>query len=298
MAFVTPGWEIVLDFMQASNASLLSLPVLAQAMATERKSVAAGGPFLEPAAGRGVDGKTGATGCAIGAGNSGVAGGPKIWASEPVQISASRAPDIVFFMVRPFEIAMITARLNRTRQRKSAQQLLKCTGLIYNRDMTTTTAFKFGQLQGHIPLTPDVAASARKMGADHYAAELANEFDGEDVEVFEVPRWAPKIEAWWPAQELRELGFKRYVGDASFGGLARQDIVVTFGVDQHIDDFHGPVLCYVLHNDGLAFRQGAKGFVPVGGDWFVFNDRVKHGVKEAKGASVFVGWTVPLAEVD
>lgn len=280
--------------MQASKASTLSFPVLAQAIAAERKSVAAGGPFLDPTVARGAPG---VRGCATGVGDPGVATGPKIWANEPVQTSASRAPEIVFFIVRPFELAMITALLNRARQRKSAVQPLKCTKMIYHLSMTTTHKFKFGQLQGNIALTSDVAVAARKMGADHYAAELANEFDGEDVEVFEVPWWAPKIDGWWPTQALRELGFKRYDGDTSFGGLARQDVVVTFGVDQHIDDFHGPVLCYVLHNDGLAFRQGSKGFVPVGGDWFVFDDRVKHGVKEAKGASVFVGWTVPLVKI-
>lgn len=164
--------------------------------------------------------------------------------------------------------------------------------------MTATFAFKFGQLQGNIPLSPLVAAAAKKMGRDHYDLEFLNDFSGEDVEVFEVPRWAPSICAWWPDRDLREIGFKRRTGDANYGGRAREDIVITCGVSQHIDDFHGPVLCYVLHNDGLAFRQGAKGFVPVGGDWFVFDDRAKHGVKETKGAAVFVGWTVPLTSLD
>ncbi len=72
--------------------------------------------------------------------------------------------------------------------------------------------------------------------------------------------------------------------------------MLTAGVDQHTDDFFGPVLLVVLHNDGLRFRQGGANHVPVAGDWFIFDDRVKHGVTSARGRASFVGWSIPLRE--
>lgn len=157
-----------------------------------------------------------------------------------------------------------------------------------------TLSFKFGQLHGHVPIEPKVAVAAAKLAHEHYKDQEAKDFSGEDVEVFSIPEWAPDLQAWWPKEDLKKMGLKLRSGKNDFGGIASQDVVVTFGVAQHIDAFHGPVVCYVLHNDGLTFRQGAKGFVPVAGDWFVFNDRANHGVKEGKGEAVFMGWTVPL----
>ena len=157
-----------------------------------------------------------------------------------------------------------------------------------------TLPFKFGQLHGHVPIAPPVAAAAAQLAHAHFKEQEAQEFSGDDVEVFTIPKWAPELQAWWPKKELEGMGLKLRETPNDFGGIASQDVVVTFGVAQHIDAFHGPVVCYVLHNDGLTFRQGTKGFVPVAGDWFVFNDRANHGVKEGKGEAVFVGWIVPL----
>lgn len=155
----------------------------------------------------------------------------------------------------------------------------------------------YGTVLGHIPLDEITTERAAKFAKEHYAAEEAVEFDGEDVEVFTLPSWRPKIEAWWPEAQLRAMGYRRrpIVKDDS---RTRQDMVVTLGVDQHTDDYHGNLLCYVLHNDGLKFKQGKTTCVPKGGDWFLFDDYAKHGVKEANGAAVFVGWTVPLEEID
>lgn len=149
-------------------------------------------------------------------------------------------------------------------------------------------AFKFGPVLGHVDLGPHVLKQARKFAAEHFTAEEAIEFSGEDVEVFANPIWAPKRESWLPVAELRALGFH-----ASANGSG-EEMVVTLGVDQHIDGVHGPVLCLVLHNDGLTFRQGNVSHRPVAGDWFIFNDRANHGVKEKKGAAVFVALTIPL----
>lgn len=155
-----------------------------------------------------------------------------------------------------------------------------------------STAFRFGEIHGNIPLSDSVIKKAAAFAAEHFAAEEANDFDGENVEVFTPFYWAPKIDTWWPTDKLRELGFRKAAIKEE-----RTDVVVTLGVDQHVDAVHGPVLCYVLHNDRLTFRQGKVSHAPKTGDWFIFDDSVNHGVKEAKGASVFVGWTIPLEAV-
>lgn len=149
-------------------------------------------------------------------------------------------------------------------------------------------AFRFGQVLGKVELADLVLQRASSFAAEHYLAEEAKEFSGEDVETFSIPSWAPSREAWVPAQQLADLGY-RLAGDG-----AGEEMVATLGVDQHVDAVYGRVLCLVLHNDGLVFRQGRVSHKPVAGDWFVFNDRAKHGVKEAKGKSVFVALTLPL----
>lgn len=158
------------------------------------------------------------------------------------------------------------------------------------------TPYKWGQLHGNVPVSADVAAKAAAVGRSHYEVELERDFCGDDVATEMIPRWAPLLTSWWPTKQLAAMGFKLLEGDARHGGNAWQDLVVTLGVDPHTDDRHGPVLCYVLHNDAMAFRQrGYKGFVPVAGDWFVFDDRIDHEVKTSKKKDgVFVGWTVPL----
>ena len=51
--------------------------------------------------------------------------------------------------------------------------------------------------------------------------------------------------------------------------------MVTAGADQRTDNFHGPVLLVVLHNDGLKFKQGKISHAPTAGEWFIFNDRIE-----------------------
>lgn len=74
-------------------------------------------------------------------------------------------------------------------------------------------------------------------------------------------------------------------------------MVVTAGVDQHTDEFHGLVLLVVLHNDGLKFKQGKVSNVPAAGDWFIFDDCKNHGVSSAPGSATFVGWAIPLQPI-
>lgn len=76
-----------------------------------------------------------------------------------------------------------------------------------------------------------------------------------------------------------------------------KSVGLTAGVDPHTDDFHGPVLLVVLHNDGLKFRQGKVSYTPGAGDWFIFNDCKKHRVSSAPGRATFVGWAIPLEPI-
>lgn len=151
--------------------------------------------------------------------------------------------------------------------------------------------FQYGEILGHVDLGSHVKASASKFAAEHYKAEEAIGFSGESVEVFANPVWAPKREAWVPVKQLAELGMKL------FKSRAGEEMVVTLGVDQHVDSIHGSVLCLVLHNDGLTFRQGRVSHIPAAGDWFIFNDHANHGVKESAGAAVFAALVLPLERI-
>lgn len=151
---------------------------------------------------------------------------------------------------------------------------------------------QLGVVYGNIPVHPSAIAPAAQLGLDFYDEAEAAEFSGDAVDAHsKMPRWVPALDTWWPKEALRELGLKK-------AAKGRQVLVVTVDVDQHVDDISGLMLCYVLHNDGLTFRQGKGKCTPVAGDWFLFDDRQKHGVKAANGRSVFVGWTAPLTEID
>ncbi len=160
--------------------------------------------------------------------------------------------------------------------------------------MESTKRFVFGEVRGTVVLSDRVKRKAAEFCAAHYAAEKANEFCGERVEPFVTPVWAPTRAAWVPAAELLKLGFV----EAPKGTTQEpaDQMIVTLGVDPH-EDFHGPILCMVLHNDGLKFKQGRVSHAPKAGDWFIFNDLQAHSVKEAKGAAVWASLNVPLQRV-
>lgn len=148
----------------------------------------------------------------------------------------------------------------------------------------------YGVVQGRIELSPDVAAGAKAYAKAVYADAEAQDFCGDPVVSDRPPEWAPDLEDWVPTATLADIGFQ-------VAPDPRHELVATVGVDQHIDDIHGPVLCWVLHNDGLTFKQGRQIHKAAAGDWFIFDDRVNHGVKESKKSTVFVGWAVPLQTI-
>lgn len=158
-------------------------------------------------------------------------------------------------------------------------------------------AYKFGTVLGRIELSESTVENSAKFAAQYFKDCEAESFSGEDVATFRLPYWAPQRSSWAPVAQLADLGYQLKYDNATCQYGRGEELVATIGVDPHIDDSYGPVLCLVLHNDGLKFKQAGVSHVPAGGDWFIFNDRALHSVKEAKGESVFVALTFPLVEL-
>ncbi|WP_232434830.1 hypothetical protein [Burkholderia ubonensis] len=146
-----------------------------------------------------------------------------------------------------------------------------------------------GALLGTVSLPDEVVRHSAELAEEIFSAAEANEFCGDPVETYVIPRWAGRGGATW-LPDLAELGYRRADG----GYRGREELlVVTAGVDLHTDG-EGLVLMVVLHNDGLMFRQGTVRHKPRAGDWFIFDDRLPHGVDDAPGRTTFIGWNIPI----
>lgn len=146
-----------------------------------------------------------------------------------------------------------------------------------------------GSVLGTVQLPIAVVRGAANVAEEFFSAAELGEFSGDPVETLAVPRWASRSSSSW-LPDLGQLGYRRAMG----GYQGRDDLlVITAGVDMHVDD-EGLVLMIVLHNDALTFRQGRVRHKPSAGDWFIFDDRLPHGVREAPGRSTFVGWNIPI----
>lgn len=151
-----------------------------------------------------------------------------------------------------------------------------------------SNAIVFGQALGRIDLPQAVIDCAAVLAKSYYRDAEADDFN-EQVGTFSLPKWLTDgAEAWKPSVEALGLQYTKNKGE----------IVATAGVDQHTDHAHGYVLMIVLHNDGLKFRQGRSSHQHQAGDWYIFDDRQNHGVKEVKGEGTYVGWAIPLAAKD
>jgi hypothetical protein len=141
-----------------------------------------------------------------------------------------------------------------------------------------------GEIQGKCDLPDHVVKGAAKLVGEFYESQEESEWS-DPVQTYSEPLWLKRAgAAWRPSAE--HLGY-RPTGKQS-------ELVVTAGVDPHIDDYHGPVMIVVLHNDMLKFRQGKVSRIPVAGEWFIFDDRVNHSVSSGPGRATFVGWAIPL----
>lgn len=148
---------------------------------------------------------------------------------------------------------------------------------------------RWGAVQGRIKLSDAVTAGAAVLAHDFYRAAAEAEFCGDPVETLKLPAWFPAREAWLPSNDLASLGF-------AAGDSINDLLVMTADVAAHVDA-HGPVLFWVLHNQGLAFRQGRERHVTAPGEWFIFDDRLSHSVKAARGEAVYLGCAVQLESV-
>ena len=147
----------------------------------------------------------------------------------------------------------------------------------------------FGSILGTVQLPADVARQAANLAGEFFAAAEGNEFSGDAVETCAIPLWARRGDATW-LPDLDMLGYRR----AERGYRGRDELLVlTAGVDMHTDD-EGLVLMVVLHNDGLTFRQGKIRNKAKAGNWFIFDDRLPHGLVEANGRATSVGWNIPI----
>ena len=152
----------------------------------------------------------------------------------------------------------------------------------------TPNRWRAGELQGRISLSEPVQHLCSEEAARYYRDAEAEDFVGDDVETSLVYPWLPPLDTWFPTAAVERLGLAAHV--ASSGNL----VVLTMGVDLHVDAAYGPIFAWVLHNDALRFRQGRVAQRFSAGDWFVFDDRRPHAVDSAPGASIFMAWVVPL----
>ena len=158
-------------------------------------------------------------------------------------------------------------------------------------DRPARRSWRWGEVQGAVPVPEAVRLRCADEAAAFYREMEAGDFCADPVETRLPYPWLPPLPAWFPAATVEALGF---VSHAESPG---NQLVLTLGVDAHVDDIHGPVLAWVLHNPGLRFRQGRVSHCPAAGDWFLFDDRQPHAVGSAPGETVFMAWVVPLREV-
>lgn len=144
--------------------------------------------------------------------------------------------------------------------------------------------FQWGAIQGSIQLPDNVCLRASRLAQDLFLAAEAVEFSGDLVETIGLPKWLPNVSEWMPS--TAHLGFLPID--------TRAELVWTAGIDPHIDAINGPVLAIALHNDGLRFRQGSASHATTPGEWFLFDDRAKHGVSSRPGRSSYLCLVVPL----
>ncbi len=149
-----------------------------------------------------------------------------------------------------------------------------------------SSGIQWGAIQGKIDLPADIIAAAATLALTFYKSAEEVEFSMEAVEVFNLPKWLPMRPNWFPA--VGHLGFEP--------GEGKEYLVATVGVEPHTD-YHGPTLMIVLHNDGLVFRQGRVKHVTEVGEWYIFDDRTPHTVREARGTSTYLAWSIPLRPI-
>jgi hypothetical protein len=150
-------------------------------------------------------------------------------------------------------------------------------------------------VRGRIPVPAELATQATRLARDFFRASITIDFADEAIDVTSPVTEPTQGLSWVPRDELRALGFKLASEDAS-----STLFVMTYGADKHVDT-HGPVLLWVLLNDGLEFRQGKERHRTQAGEWHLFNDRLPHEVAtppKTPEDAMYLAWSVPLARLE
>lgn len=149
----------------------------------------------------------------------------------------------------------------------------------------------WGAVQGSVELPTEVLTEAKALAAICYAEAEEEEFSGDAVQTMTFPTWLDNRKQWIPLDALKALGFEP--------NPAKEEMFMsTPGVDAHSDDISGPSLIVVLFNDGLKFKQGKNSHVTTVGQWYVFDDRLPHEVRDSPKSTVYLAWSVPLRRAD
>jgi len=151
--------------------------------------------------------------------------------------------------------------------------------------------FVCGAVAGRIDLPESLLEQARLTAQAHYEEMKAQEFSGHDVEDLALPAWLPKIEDWFPAADVRALGFRLKPG-------AQPLMYATCDAAPHEDDIHQWSLILVLHNDGLRFKQRRVSHKTAAGEWFIFDDRIEHEVRSYEKTTTYLLLSVQLEKLD
>lgn len=144
---------------------------------------------------------------------------------------------------------------------------------------------------GRVKLPAKVVAKAAVLASVTWQDAVAAEFCGPAVETYSVPADFPAASKLVPDGTLAALGLAPNRAEEHL-------LVATYDVDSHQDSNYGLVLFLVLHNDGLTFFQGRSRHVTEAGEFFVFDDRLPHGVRGIRGPGVYLGWSIPVCRID
>jgi hypothetical protein len=138
--------------------------------------------------------------------------------------------------------------------------------------------------KGSVSLPLDVVRRCDQLAARDYAAAAAAEFSTEEVRDIIIPSF------------LERANLFSLIGAPLRTESRGSKMYATCGVDTHVDDMDGLSVCLVLHADGFTFVQGRNRLRLKAGDWFIFDDRLPHEVKDSKKSTTLLVLTHPIEE--
>lgn len=155
----------------------------------------------------------------------------------------------------------------------------------------TKGVFAWGKVQGTIALPARLREAAHSAGTQAYLLAEDEGFCGDPVTWLPDDPWHAAAAALFPAEAVRALGFELATkGDSQFR------VYTTHGVEPHTDG-EGPCFVLVLANNGLKFKQGKHSHITAAGEWFIFDDRRMHTVKETSRSTSYVFLHHPLKPI-